>query len=59
MNDTSEVTKLAKTDKFDGQFKQIQHDKRYQQLNLQISEEFAKADWEAWQIQLNKGIKDL
>lgn len=29
------------------------------QLNLQLSEEFTKADWEAWQIQLNKGIKDL
>jgi hypothetical protein len=34
----------------DEQFEQLQHDKRYQRLNLQISEELAKADWEAWQI---------
>lgn len=43
----------------DEQFEKMQYDKRYQKLNLQLSEEFAKADWEAWQIQLNKGIKDL
>lgn len=34
----------------DEQFAQMEHDERYQALNLQIAREFEVSDWEALQI---------
>ncbi len=34
----------------DEQFAQMEHDERYQALNLQIAREFESSDWEALQI---------
>jgi metal-responsive CopG/Arc/MetJ family transcriptional regulator len=34
----------------DEEFAAMAQDERYRELNLQIAEEFAQSDWEAWQI---------
>lgn len=37
-------------ERIDGQFARMAHDENYQDLNIQIAEEFGKADWEAFSM---------
>ena len=37
-------------ERIDGQFARMAHDEKYQAVNIQIAEDFEKADWEAFRI---------